>query len=136
MRREVARFFRAGVQRLEAAKILLAGRMFRDAAYLAGYSVECMLKSLILARVPEHRHREYVVQEFAGRRAHEFVLLIELLRGTGGRLPNDLRQLVLESRRRWSVDLRYSSGRFSVEDAEFLVNAGEESLAWVKDQLT
>lgn len=136
MRREVARFFRAGVQRLEAAKVLLSNRLFRDAAYLAGYSVECMLKCLMLSRVPERRHEEYVGQEFAGRRAHEFVLLIELLRGTGGNLPPEVRRLILESRRRWSVDIRYSSGRFPVEDAQFLIDAGERSLAWAKDQLT
>jgi hypothetical protein len=43
------RFDRAAIQRFDDAQFLLSGSRTNAAVYLAGYSVECMMKALILS---------------------------------------------------------------------------------------
>jgi len=52
---EARLFYQAAKQRFEDALFLLAGRR-TAAVYLAGYAVECMLKTLILSRAPDKDH--------------------------------------------------------------------------------
>lgn len=92
MQVEAARFYRAGVQRLEAAEALYQYKYFRDSAYLAGYSVECMLKADYLANSPLQRHPQIIHQEFKGQRGHDFYLLMALIHGHGGSFPPEIRR--------------------------------------------
>jgi len=69
--REPRRFYRVAYQRLEEAETLNEAGYSRGAVYLAGYTVECILKALILAAVPESQHDD-VSAEFRGSRAHSF----------------------------------------------------------------
>jgi hypothetical protein len=50
---QARRFYRAAKQRFDDALLLLAMERTTAAVYLAGYSVECMLKALILSAVPQ-----------------------------------------------------------------------------------
>ena len=57
------------------------------AVYLAGYSVECMLKALILSAVPQAQEAALLAR-FRGARAHDYEWLLELYAEQGGaRLP-------------------------------------------------
>ena len=47
------------------------------AVYLAGYSVECMLKALILSAVPQAQEAALLAR-FRGARAHDYEWLLEL----------------------------------------------------------
>jgi HEPN domain-containing protein len=50
---DARRYYRAGLQRLEDARFILAkGRRTTAAVYLAGYCVEFLLKALILSQTP------------------------------------------------------------------------------------
>lgn len=45
-------FFKVALQRFEEAQILLKNKKNVGAMYLAGYTVECMLKPLLLRPTP------------------------------------------------------------------------------------
>ena len=64
-------FYRAAFQRLDDAQFLKDAARTTAAVYLAGYSVECIIKALILSVVPEAQHSEVLVL-FRGARAHDF----------------------------------------------------------------
>ena len=65
------RFYRVAYQRFEEAEVLYHAGFCIGAVYLAGYAVECMLKTLILNSLPEKDH-ETVEAEFRGQRAHQY----------------------------------------------------------------
>jgi hypothetical protein len=65
---------RAASQRREAAVILMRHSKHLDAVYLGGYAVECSLKALLLARMPQ-RQRETLLSTFRGRPGHDVARL-------------------------------------------------------------
>ena len=71
------RFYRMAQQRCDDALLLLEMGRTTAAIYLAGYSVECMLKALILAVVPRGQEGE-VLSMFRGARAHDYEWLLRL----------------------------------------------------------
>lgn len=50
--KEARRFYRCAKQRLVEAQVLQNASMPTGAVYLAGYSVECILKALLFSVVP------------------------------------------------------------------------------------
>ena len=74
--KEVRRFRLAAGQRLETASFLLRDSThFRDAIYLAGYTVECSLKAMILARTSKRAFAEAYEKLTQGKKAHDFEFL-------------------------------------------------------------
>lgn len=83
-------FYRAAKQRFEDAEFLLSIDRTTAAVYLAGYSVECILKALIVATVPRAQEGE-ILATFRGGRAHDYDWLRRLYAERGGPgLPPDL----------------------------------------------
>ncbi len=68
---DARRFYRSAFRRFEEANVLLAAGFSMGAVYLAGYAVECILKSLILeaAHAPD---RAGILESFRGGKAHDF----------------------------------------------------------------
>src|SRR5439155_8365250 len=76
---EARLYYRAAKQRYDDAELLLEAGRTTGAVYLAGYTVECFLKALVLAGVaPGLRKR--LLREFRGSRAHEIEWLGALYR--------------------------------------------------------
>ena len=128
----VLRFIKAAAQRLGAADTLLSDSQYLDATYLAGYVVECSLKALLLSYIPVAERADFVRESFRGASAHDFEFLMHHLRQRGINISPEIRKLISQSDRIWSTDLRYESGHGRAKDAEFLRNAGETILSWVK----
>src|SRR5579859_6130261 len=76
---EARLYYRAAKQRFDDAQWLLEGERTTGAIYLAGYTVECFLKALLLASVASHR-RKMLLEEFRGSRAHNLEWLGALFR--------------------------------------------------------
>ena len=68
---QARRFYRTAKQRFDDALLLLEMGRTTAAVYLAGYSVECMLKALILSAIPQAQEEE-VLRMFRGARAHDY----------------------------------------------------------------
>jgi len=103
------RFYYVAYQRLEEAEVLFDAGYCIGTVYLAGYAVECMLKTLILSSVPEKDH-ESVEAEFRGQRAHQYEWLRHRYAQTNAPgLPAETSEsLAFVST--WDTSLRYKPG--------------------------
>jgi hypothetical protein len=128
-------FYRCALQRFEEAKILRkADQLTTGAVYLAGYSVECMLKALILSELTKPK-QEAMLKSFRGSKAHDFTWLREqyLLNG-GARFPSKVsRCFTLVSD--WSTDLRYIPKNLKTKDIDEFLKAAEEIQVWIAGRL-
>jgi hypothetical protein len=115
-------YYRAGKQRFDDAQLLLREERTTGAVYLAGYTVECLLKALVLASVSP-RLRRMLLGEFRGSRAHNIEWLGALYRQhVGVVIPREITRH-LSRVATWSTDLRYTAGLVKNQEAnEFMVS--------------
>jgi hypothetical protein len=123
------RFYRVAFQRLEEAEVLSKAGYHIGAVYLAGYAVECMLKTLILNATPEQNHEE-VEMEFRGQRAHQYEWLRYRYAQTNapGLPPETNASLVFVST--WETSLRYKPGMGDPKDADRFLAEVTSILQW------
>lgn len=90
----------AASRHLEDANILLSAARWDNAAYLAGYVVECGVKAIIeIAGIQLKKHLHQI--------SRDHLLLVADLSLAARRYPIDLDPDVAEVRREWNIDLRY-----------------------------
>jgi hypothetical protein len=128
------RFYRVAFQRLEEADVLSNAGYHIGAVYLAGYAVECMLKSLILDATPEQNHEE-VEAEFRGQRAHQYEWLRDRYAQTNAPgLPSKVNEsLVFVST--WETTLRYKPGMGNPRDADRFLTEVASILEWADSRI-
>jgi HEPN domain-containing protein len=119
---QARRFYRAAKQRFDDALLLLEMERTTAAVYLAGYSVECMLKALILSAVPQAQEAALLAR-FRGARAHDYEWLLELYaEQSGARLPASVVPHFARVNS-WSTDMRYTPGTIAAHEAQAFVEA-------------
>ncbi len=119
--------------RLQEARFLLQHNYTTAAVYLAGYAVECMLKTLILATEPVARHPQ-TMKSFRGAHSHAYRWLREEL--TKRRV--NLSPTIIQGLTRvnvWTTNLRYYPSVIERSDAEEFVAAADEIAAWARERL-
>ncbi len=131
---EARLYYRAAYQRYEDAEFLLAEGRTTGAVYLAGYGIECILKALILSRVPNQR-RTALLRLFTGRRAHEFEWLKQQYTKYGrGEVPKEIaRHFAMVNT--WSTDIRYVAGSLKKREAEAFCAAAAAIIHWADGRL-
>jgi HEPN domain-containing protein len=131
---EAQRYYRAARQRFEDAQYLLRAHRTTGAVYLAGYSVECSLKALVLAGVARGL-RQRVLGEFRGSRAHNLEWLSSLYhRHVRFAVPDDVRRHLLRATS-WSTALRYATGVIHRRDAEAFLGSVAFIMAWADGRM-
>lgn len=126
-------FLKVAYTRLRAAEHLLGGRFHLDAQYLAGYSIECGLKALILQRTPLQRRQDMLKRLTAGARMHQFEVLLGKLRVHKISLPPEL---VKKLRRfPWSPALRYEWHNRPSGETKAALKTSRAVLQWVEGQV-
>ena len=131
---QARRFYRAAKQRFDDALLLLEMERTTAAVYLAGYSVECMLKALILSVVPQAQEEE-LLGMFRGARAHDYEWLLHLYAEKGGaRMPPSVVPHFARVNS-WSTDMRYAPGTIAAHEAKAFVEAAIEIMTWVDGRL-
>src|SRR5208283_33648 len=99
------------------------------AIYLAGYSVECMLKALILALLPKGK-RVGMLADFRGSKAHDYDWLRARYFETGGQqFPKKISK-AFSFVNTWAVEIRYMAGTAKYGDAKAFLDAVEEIMTW------
>lgn len=127
-------FYRAAKQRFEDAEFLLSAERTTAAVYLAGYSIECMLKSLVLSRAPRSRQAE-IVRSFRGAKAHEYDWLLRIYsERSGPALPIDIVPHFARVNA-WSTDMRYSPGTLEYRDATVFLESAVEIMNWADGRM-
>jgi HEPN domain-containing protein len=133
--REAQVFYPAAIQRFDDALFLLEeGGRTTAAVYLAGYSVECMLKALILSMHSGRRHTT-ILQSFKGSKAHDFHWLRDTYFKKGEpSLPREIARcfIIVGS---WSTALRYQSGMTRRKEAEEFLAAAQDIIRWAQERM-
>lgn len=119
--------------RLKKARFLLQHNYTTAAVYLAGYAVECMLKTLILANEPAARHPQ-TMKSFRGVHSHAYRWLREELAKRRVNLPATITK-GLTRVKFWTTSLRYDPSIINRHDAEEFVTAVDEIAAWARERL-
>lgn len=133
--RPVRQFLSAAMARRDDAEYLrLAGRT-HGAVYLAGYAVECSLKSLILSTCPEHEQRA-MIASFHGARAHDCNWLRALYRRRGGPLFDSRVIRAFVTIEPWSTELRYHSNTIYRGDTGPFFAAIDLILSTIRERVT
>lgn len=132
--KEARLYYRAAKQRYDDAQLLLEARRTTGAVYLAGYTVECFLKALVLANAPTGLRRQ-LLSEFRGSRAHRLEWLRTLYReNVAIVIPRDVtRHLSRVST--WSTDLRYATRLLTERDADQFMESVVAIASWADGRM-
>lgn len=126
------RYYRAAVQRLDDARVVLAVTERTTAAvYLAGYCVECVLKALVLAQTPVARRP--AVQQELFTHSYRDLLVMYTTRG-GPTIPRDV-QADLSAVDTWQPRLRYDPGTIPGPEAARFLAAVTRIHDWAAERL-
>jgi HEPN domain-containing protein len=129
------KFFRVATQRFDEAQFLYEGDRYAASIYIAGYSVECGLKALILSTEPDSG-RKLLADSFRGSGWHNIHRLIEVyIDRKGTRPPPEIAKALTYVSDEWSVDLRYLAGERPFRDARQFIKSTELILGWIKGRL-
>lgn len=133
-RAEARLYYRAAKQRYDDAQLLLDAERTTGAVYLAGYTVECYLKALILSGVPP-RIGKQILEMFRGRLGHDIAWLIELYRNRVSQiLPLDVTRH-LSRLVGWTTDLRYETGTLKKGDAKGFLESVQVIASWAEGRM-
>jgi len=131
---EARLYYRAAKQRFADAQLLLNADRTTGAVYLAGYTVECFLKALLLASVAP-RLRRKLLDEFRGSRAHNMEWLGTLYRQHGDTaIPLDVSRH-LSRLAPWSTDLRYATGMLGRREADQFLKSVIAITNWAEGRM-
>jgi len=133
---EIRKFQRVADKRQSAAEVLLHAELNLEAIYLAGYVVECSLKSVILKRTPRVGFDEMLRKlTKVGARGHDFDYLRGILtrKPVSCTIPNEIAEL-LSRVRTWETDLRYEVERVTDDVAKDFVDATDAIRIWAKQR--
>lgn len=128
------RFYRAAMQRLDDSRFLLVPARTTAAVYLAGYSVECILKALVLSVVPDAQEND-ILAMFRSARAHDYGWLrrLYLENGGSGVPPDVIHDFVRVTT--WATDMRYSPGTIKAREAKAFVDSATKIIQWADRRL-
>lgn len=131
---EARQFYQAARQRLDDAHFLMEGERTTGAIYLAGYSVECMLKALILSLAARTKRRA-VLEAFRGSKAHDYNWLrTKYFKSGGQQFPADIAKSFTFVNT-WTVEIRYRSGTSKRADAESFLKNVELIMSWADGRM-
>jgi HEPN domain-containing protein len=133
--KDVSKFLRAAKQRFDVADFLCQKTSYYlESIYLAGYTIECAFKALILAQIPKQKRETFHKIYFRGGDAHRYdVLKGWLQKKCKIQLPLKITEAIQKAS--WSVDLRYETLQKNYDDADEFLNAAKTILNWVEGVL-
>jgi HEPN domain-containing protein len=131
---EARLFYRVAKERLPDARLLRESGRSTGSVYLAGYAVECILKSLVLSRLTG-KSRSQMLNSFRGVKGHNFGWLRKAyISNRGEALPEAIRTAFTRVNS-WSTELRYQALNIRQNDVESFWKAAEAILNWAETRL-
>jgi len=130
---DARKYYRVAKQRLVEAEIFMRNDLPAAAIYLAGYSIECILKSLLLVVTPPGG-RQDMLKSLKDDFGHNLPRLRAGLIERGARPPKNVAgELVFVTS--WSPELRYEPGPGDPEEAERFVTAAKRIVVWADGRM-
>lgn len=129
-------FYRAAHQRIEDAAILIKNSRLTGGVYLAGYGVECILKTVILEAIDDPSRRSEIERSFRGAAGHDIERLRrQLVKESGRMIPKHVAQQ-LERVKTWGIELRYKASKVSRKEATAFMSGVEDVMRWAEESLS
>ncbi|HXT59605.1 MAG TPA: hypothetical protein VN699_13275 [Pirellulales bacterium] len=134
---------KAGKHRMDDACALMSRDRWRGAMYMAGYSIECLLKTKLM-RMFECRHLRELETELQRRGVlplqatiftHQLEILLRLTQGMGRLRQNEPLWRLFNIVNRWVPAWRYSADLANREDAEDFLEAVEKVSHWIENNV-
>lgn len=137
---DARKYYRVAMQRLEEAELILH-KLERPAAaqYLAGYSVECILKALLLMVTPERKRSAMVAllhkdDKKENRYGHNIRGLRAGLLERGVSIPRDVSSGLMYVQT-WSPDSRYEPGPGDITEARRFLQVVQSVVVWADGRM-
>jgi len=134
---------KASKHRLDDSRALLNAVRWRGAMYMAGYAIECRLKSKLM-RIFDCRHLRELEEELQRRKmvpanatifTHQLEVLLRLTQGLDRLRQNEPLWRSFNIVNRWVPAWRYSADLSSREDAEDFLDAVEQIIHWIDNNV-
>lgn len=134
---------KAGKHRLDDARALLNAIRCRGAMYLAGYAIECLLKTKLmrlfdcrqLRELEEELQRRGVLGGQATIFTHQLETLLRLTGGLDRLRQNEPLWRSFNMVNRWVPAWRYSADLSNSEDAKDFLEAVEKLVHWIEHNI-
>jgi len=134
---------KAGKHRMDDARALLNAVRWRGAMYMAGYSIECLLKTKLM-RMFDCRHLRALEEELQRRGilsvqtsifTHQLELLLRLASGLERLRQNEEHWRLFNMVNRWVPAWRYTADLSNREDAEDFLAAVSKVSQWIENNV-
>ena len=131
---------KAGKHRLDDARALLKAFRWRGSMYMAGYSVECLLKTKLM-RMFDCRHLRELEEELQRRGmlalqatvfTHQLEVLLRLTNALGRLRQNEEHWRLFNMVNQWVPAWRYTANQSNSDDATDYLDAVERILHWIE----
>lgn len=134
---------KAGKHRMDDARALFNSVRWRGAMYMAGYSVECLLKTKLmhmfdcrhLRELEEELQRRGVLAAQATVFTHQLEVLLRLTNAIDRLRQNEEHWRAFNLVNRWVPAWRYTADQSNPEDAEDFLEAVEKVSHWVEHNI-
>lgn len=130
---DIRLFHHIAERHLRSSRILFQEQAFEDAVYLAGYTVECGLKALLISHTPSAKRNALIGGFFRGSTGHDLPGLRDAIKKRGVHFPPEIARNM--SVMMWSTDIRYRAGRVSAPDAQVFLEEVTKLHNWIWRQL-
>ena len=134
---------KAGKHRLDDARELFKAQRWRGAMYLAGYSIECLLKTKLMTRF-NCRHLRELEEELQSKGilapsatvfTHQLELLLRLTDALDRIRQNPECWRLFNKVNRWIPAWRYSADLSNSDDAGDFLNAVQTVSQWIDNNI-
>lgn len=134
---------KASRHRMEDALALLNAARWRGAMYIAGYAIECLLKTKLmqmyncrhLRELEDELQRQGVLSIHGTVFTHQLEALLKLAQGLDRLQQNKSLWRTFNTVNRWVPAWRYTANPASHEDAYDFINAVEGILHWIENNI-
>ncbi|MEI8371433.1 MAG: hypothetical protein WCJ35_01225 [Planctomycetota bacterium] len=134
---------KAGKHRMDDARALLNSVRWRGAMYMAGYSVECLLKTKLM-RMFNCRHLRELEEDLQGKGilaaqatifTHQLELLLRLTNTLDRLRQNEEHWRLFNMVNRWVPAWRYTADQSNPEDAKDFLDAVGKVSHWIENNI-
>jgi len=134
---------KASRNRMEDARVLLNAERWRGAMYMAGYAVECLLKTKLM-QMYNCRHLRELEDELQRREmipahgtvfTHQLEALLKLAQGLDRLQQNQSLWRTFNTVNRWVPAWRYTANPANREDAHDFINAVGRIMEWIEHNI-
>jgi len=134
---------KAGKHRMDDARALFAAQRWRGAMYMAGYAVECLLKTKLmgwfncrhLRRLEEELQRRGILGANATIFAHQLDWLLQLTNAKERLRQNPQQWRLFLTVNHWVPAWRYNADASNPQDAQDFLDAVAKISHWIENNI-